>query len=294
MSVHPIRRVLSTVTIAAVAALALGGCAGSSSTPADGSKVDSSPLKIYATAVPQGDVLKQVQKLADEDGSGLKLEVTTSATESVDPNAQLVGGDFDANFYQHQPYFNSWVAKHPDTDLVNKATVLVNVFGLYSEKHSDASDLPDGATVLVPNEQTNLPRALFLLQDLGLLKLNVASADGSAAALGVSEQSIVDNPKHLNLVATASVQRAKSLPDVDASFVNGDIALSNGINPNDALKLESADDNPYANVLTTTAGKADDPRIKLLTEYLTGDEIATFIKDTYQGFVQPSQKVLGN
>lgn len=294
MTTHRFTRLLIATALASTAAVGLAACSGSSqstgSSSASGDKVSSEPLKIYATATPQGDVLKEVQKEADADGSGLKLDVSTSATDSVNPDDLLAGGDIDANFYQHKPYFDSWAAQHTDAKLVNTASVLVNIFGLYSTKYDDANDLPDGATVLVPNEQTNLPRALFLLQDLGLLKLDVATADGSPAALAVSEKSIVDNPKHLNLVATATVQRAKSLQDVDASFINGDIALSNGIDPSSALKLESADNNPYANLLTTTEDKKDDPRIQLLTKYLTSDKIASFVTNTYQGFVLPSQK----
>ncbi len=256
-------------------------------------KVSSEPLRIYATPTPQGDVLRYVQKLADQDGSGLKLKVIES-TQGLDSNALLFARDVEANLTQHRPYFDSWIAAHPEArgTLVNVATLLVNVFGLYSSKYKSLKDIPDGASFLVPNEQTNLPRALFILQDQGLIQLAHGKSDGTRAALAVDEKSIVANPRKLRLVPTETRLRAKSLPDVEASFINGDIALTHGIDPSSALALEAKENNPYANVLTTRKELVDDPRIQLLTTYLTGPAVARYITDNYKGFIVPVQERL--
>ena len=256
-------------------------------------KVSSQPLTIFATPTPQGDILRQVQKLADRDGRGLKLRVIESA-QGLDANQLLLKGDVDANLYQHRPYFNSWIAAHPEgqEQLVNVATLLVNVFGLYSSKYKSIKDIPDGASFLVPNEQTNLPRALFILQNVGLLKLSHSRSDGSAAAVAIDEKSIVDNPKKLKFIPTETRMRAKSLPDVEASFINGDIALTHDIQPDTALALEDKQDNPYANVLTTRKELAHDARLQLLVSYLTSEQIARYIDEHYQGFIVPVQAQL--
>lgn len=253
-------------------------------------KVPSDPLKVYVTPTPQGDVLRYVQKLADQDGSGLKLRVIESS-QGLDSNQLVLKGDVDANLIQHRPFFNSWVAAHPESKdkLVNVATLLVNVFGLYSSKYTSIKDIPEGATFLVPNEQTNLPRALFILQNEGLLQLDHGKSDGSAAAVAIDEKSIVANPKKFKFVPTETRLRAKSLPDVEASFINGDIALTHDINPESALALEDKAGNPYANVLTTRKELVDDPRIQLLVTYLTSDKVAAYINENYKGFIVPVQ-----
>lgn len=252
--------------------------------------VSSTPLKIYVTPTPQGDVLRYVQKLADQDQSGLKLKVIESS-QGLDANQLLFKGDVDATLIQHIPYFNSWVAAHPEAKghLVNVATLLVNVFGLYSAKYPSIKDIPDGASLLVPNEQTNLPRALFILQSEGLIKLSYPASDGSAAAVAIDEKNIVSNPKHFKFVPTETQLRAKALPDVQASFINGDIALTNDVDPASALALEDKKNNPYANVLTTRKTLVNDPRLQLLVRYLTGEKVAKFITDNYKGFVAPVQ-----
>lgn len=282
-------------TLLAALAIAAGILAGSVA-PAGAiaaTKVSSEPLKVYVTPTPQGDILRYVQKLADADGSGLKLRVIESS-QGLDANQLLLKGDVDANLFQHRPYFVSWIAAHPEGKdrLVPAATLLVNVFGLYSSKYKSVKDLPDGASLLVPNEQTNLPRALFILQNEGLLKLSHPKSDGSGAALAVDEKSIVANPKKLKFIGTETRLRAKALPDVEASFINGDIALTHDIDPRRAIALEDKANNPYANILTVRSDLVKDPRVQLLVDYLTGKSVAKFIDDNYKGFVAPVQQRL--
>ena len=282
------RKLLAGVALAAVAALLSPFAAAAP--PSAATKVSSTPLRAYVTPTPQGDILRYVQKLADEEGSGLKLTVIESS-KGIDANQLVLKGDVDVSLFQHQPFFASWIAAHPEAQdkVVNVATLLVNVFGLYSSKYPNAQALPEGAKILVPNEQTNLPRALFILQNEGLLKLSYAQSDGSAAALNIDEKNILENPKNLQFIATETRLRAQSLPDVDASFINGDIALTHDIDPQSALSLEDKANNPYANVLTTRKDLVADPRVALLIDYLTGEKVAQYITDNYRGFVVPAQ-----
>ena len=255
--------------------------------------VPDTPLQIYVTPTPQGDILRYVQTLADAQGSGLKLKVIESS-KGLDSNQLLYKGDVDATLLQHKPYFDSWLAAHPEAQdkLVNVATLLVNVFGLYSSRYTSINDIPDGAALLVPNEQTNLPRALFILQNEGLIELSHPQSDGSLQAISIDEKNITANPKQLKFIPTETRLRAQSLPDVEASFINGDIALTHDIDPTRALALEDKQNNPYANVLTTRKELASDPRIQKLVEYLLSDAVAAFIDSNYGGFVAPAQKRL--
>ena len=60
----------------------------------------------------------------------------------------------------------------------------------------------------------------------------------------------------------APPQLPRSLDDVALAVINGNYALEAGLEPaRDALALERADGNPYANVLVTTEGLAQDPRV---------------------------------
>ena len=106
----------------------------------------------------------------------------------------------------------------------------------------------------------------------------------------VIDANVTENPKNISFVKIDRPQLAASLDDpaVTLSIVNGNYALEAGLVPaNDALILESAEGNPYANVLVTKETMKDDPRVQKLAEALESPELAKFIVDNYQGSVLP-------
>ncbi|STT48688.1 methionine ABC transporter substrate-binding protein [Klebsiella pneumoniae] len=162
----------------------------------------------------------------------------------------------------------------------------IEPLGIYSHKHKDFSSLPENATVAVPNNTTNLSRALFLLQAQKLIKLDPKFTDPATTL--ATPKDIVENPKHLKILEIESPQIPRSLDDVDLAVINGNYALEAGLVPaKDALGLESAEHNPYANILVTTPALANDPRIKALAKDLTSPQVAEFIRKTYNGSVIP-------
>ncbi|HHG0810403.1 TPA: MetQ/NlpA family ABC transporter substrate-binding protein [Klebsiella pneumoniae] len=109
-----------------------------------------------------------------------------------------------------------------------------------------------------------------------------------AATTLATPKDIVENPKHLKILEIESPQIPRSLDDVDLAVINGNYALEAGLVPaKDALGLESAEHNPYANILVTTPALANDPRIKALAKDLTSPQVAEFIRKTYNGSVIP-------
>lgn len=206
-------------------------------------------------------------------------------TSGVNANELLASGDVDANYFQHVPYLKDQEKALGKTFAV-AATVHIEPLGIYSHKHKDFSSLPENATVAVPNNTTNLSRALFLLQAQKLIKLDPKFTD--PATTTATPKDIVENPKHLKILEIESPQIPRSLDDVDLAVINGNYALEAGLVPaKDALGLESAEHNPYANILVTTPATANDPRIKALAKDLTSPQVAEFIRKTYNGSVIP-------
>src|SRR5690606_29023574 len=105
--------------------------------------------------------------------------------------------------------------------------------------------MPMGATIAIPNDATNAGRALQLLASENLIVLK----DGVGTAATVFD--IVENPLNINIVELEAAQLPRSLEDTDASIINGNYALEAGLTPSeDAILLESGENNPYANILT--------------------------------------------
>ncbi|MFF8693239.1 MetQ/NlpA family ABC transporter substrate-binding protein [Streptomyces sp. NPDC015144] len=273
-----------TVTAAALGALALGLTAcGTSSDPgakSDDAKADTSkPLVVAASPTPHADILGFVQKnLAKK--AGLELEVK-EFTDYVLPNTATETGQVDANFFQHQPYLDDFNAKK-NTHLVSVGTVHLEPLGLYSKKVKDLKDIKAGQTVAVPNDTTNEGRALQLLAENGLITLK----DGVGSSAKLSD---ITDKKGLEFKELEAATVPRALNDVDAAVINGNYAIEADLKPaKDALVLEKADGNPYANIIAVKKGNEKDARVQKLLELLHSDEVKKFIEDTYQGSVVPA------
>ncbi|RMB86749.1 MetQ/NlpA family ABC transporter substrate-binding protein [Streptomyces shenzhenensis] len=273
---------MRTPTIAAAAAaaalgLALTACGSGSGSAAGG---DGDTLVVGATAVPAGEVLTYIQDHLAAD-AGLKLEIR-EFTDYVLPNTALQEGSLDANLYQNQPYLDDFNASK-GTDLVPVVQAYLPPMGVYSKKTDDVTKLADGATVAVPNDTTNEGRALKLLAAKGVITLK----DG--AGTDASPRDITANPKHLRFKELEAAQLPRSLDDVAAAVINNNYAQDAGLSPTrDAILLESARDNPYANILAVKRGNEDDPRVRKLVKLLGSADVKKFIEEKYQGSVLPA------
>ncbi|MER6508583.1 MetQ/NlpA family ABC transporter substrate-binding protein [Nonomuraea sp. NPDC001636] len=273
-----IRSILGAAALSLLLA-ACGTSQSATSTPAAESA--DTVLKVGASAVPHGEILKFVKdNLAP--AAGLKLEIV-EFSDYVQPNVQLDEGQLNANFFQHKPYLDDFNASK-GTKLSFVTPVHLEPLGLYSKKITSLSALADGATVAVPNDATNLGRSLKLLADNGLVKLK----DGAGTA--ATERDVTDNPKKLQFKPLEAAQLPRSLEDVDAAVINGNYAIEAGLKPaSQALVLEKTEGNPYVNGLVVQAGHEKDASIVTLGKLLQDPKVKDFIKQKYEGSVIPAE-----
>ncbi|MEO3867764.1 MetQ/NlpA family ABC transporter substrate-binding protein [Nonomuraea sp. B12E4] len=263
-------------------ALSLAAC-GTSPSATSGPAAESADtvLKVGASPVPHGEILDFVKKnLAP--AAGLKLEIV-EFTDYVQPNVQLDEGRLSANFFQHKPYLDDFNASK-GTKLSFVTPVHLEPLGLYSKKITNVSALASGATVALPNDATNLGRALKLLADNGIVKLK----DGAGTT--ATERDVVQNPKNLRFEPLEAAQLPRSLEDVDAAVINGNYAIEAGLKPaSQALVLEKSAGNPYVNGLVVQAGHEKDANIVTLGKLLRDQRVKDFIQQKYQGSVIPAE-----
>src|SRR5476651_1744796 len=232
------------------------------------------PLRVAADPVPHAQILAYVQKIDPQ----LNLKII-EIPSGVNSNELLAHGDVDANYFQHLPYLKSQ-EQALGQKFVVAATVHIEPLGIYSHRHTRFAQVPDKGTVAVPNNVTDLSRALYLLQANGLITLKPGFNDASKDQ--ATPKDIAENPKHLKILEIESPQIPRALDDVDLAVINGNYALEAGLSPaKDALGLEKAQGNPYANILVTTPKLAQDPRIQQLAKDLRSPAVAKFISEKY-------------
>lgn len=266
------RKLLALIGVATLSVSLLTGC-GSKGT-------DEKTIKVAATAVPHAEILEQAKPILAEQGYTLEIQVFE---DYVQPNEVVESGDFDANYFQHIPYLESF-NEEKGTHLVNAGGIHYEPFGLYPGKETDLANI-ENATIAVPNDTTNEARALLLLQDNGYLTLK----DG--VGLTATKNDIVDNPYNIEIVELEAAQIPRTLPDVSFGILNGNYAMEAGYTvAEDALLYESADSDAaatYVNVIAVKEGNENSEKIKALVDVLKSDAIKEYINSTYNGGVIP-------
>lgn len=266
---------LSILFLSAFLLSLLAACGANS-----GADANSDTITVGASPVPHAEILQYIKdNLAAKEG--LKLNIV-QFNDYVQPNTALKDGSIDANFFQHVPYMQEFGKEH-GIDMVAVTKVHIEPLGIYSHKIKSLSEVPAQAVVAIPNDVTNGGRALQLLAQNGLITLkgNV----GTSATV----HDIASNPKNLQIKELDAAQLPRSLDDTTLSVINGNYALTVGLKPNkDALALEKAANNPYANVLTVLKGHENYAAVKKLAKLLNSPEVKKFIEDKYQGSVIPA------
>ena len=267
------------VTVSLAAALAIGTItANGVLVSADAEK---GTIKVAASATPHAEILEEAKPILEKEGWDLEVTVFD---DYVQPNLVVESGDFDANYFQHIPYLNSF-NEEKGTHLVNAGGIHYEPFGIYPGTKSSLDDIADGDTIAVPNDTTNEARALLLLQDNGIIKLK----DG--AGLEATVNDIEENPYNVEIVELAAEQVARVAEETSYIVLNGNYALQAGYSVSkDALAYETSDSEAaktYVNVIAVKEGNENSDKIKALVDVLKSDEIKDFINEKYDGAVIP-------
>ena len=232
-------------------------------------------ISVAASPTPHAEILEVVKEILAEKNITLDIQVYN---DYVVPNTVVEDGTVDANYFQHKPYLDDFNAEN-NTHIVSVAAIHVEPMGIYAGKSGSLDNLPDGASVAVPNDATNEGRALLLLEAQGLIKL----ADDSN--LSSTPKDIVENPKNLTFTEVEAATIPSIASEVDLAVINSNYALGAGLNPvEDALALESSD-SPYVNVLVCKEGNENNAAIQALAEALHSDAVKNYIAENFDGAV---------
>ncbi len=268
------KKLLAVVLTGAFVVSALAGCGKSTS-------ADDKVIKVAASATPHAEILEQAKPLLEAKGYDLQVTVFD---DYVQPNEVVESGDFDANYFQHIPYLESF-NEEKGTHLVNAGGIHYEPFGIYPGTKASLDELADGDSIAVPNDTTNEARALLLLQDNGIITLK------EDAGLTATKNDIVENPYNVDIVELEAAQVPRVKDEVAFMVLNGNYALEAGFSvAKDSIAYEKADSEAaktYVNVIAVKEGNENSDKIKALVEVLTSQEIKDYINNTYDGAVIP-------
>ena len=284
------KKLIALLTVLVLSVAVLAGCGANNSAPAGSEAPDAKAdaadadkvITVGASSTPHAEILEQIKDTLKEQGYELKIVIYD---DYVLPNKALADGTIDANYFQHTPYLNNYNESN-NTDLVAAAAIHYEPFGIYGQGITDLKELKDGATIIIPADDSNETRALFLLAQEGLIKL----PEDASAEKGVTTLDIVDDGGY-NIVPVQADTVAAQLENADEgsiAVINGNYALAAGLKIADALASEDAKGTAaqtYANVVAVRAEDENSDKTKALIAALETDAVKEYIEKTYNGAV---------
>lgn len=261
--------------LAAAAILTLLCACGS---PAS-SKTETTTVKIGVTGSFYEDLWQPAKALLKKDGIDLQI---VQFSDFVTPNNALANGEIDLNAFQHRVYLESEV-KNYGYAIQNIGNTLIIPLNIYSQKVSSVSELKDGDTVAIPDDESNGGRALKVLESAGLITLN-PDAGFNPSVSDITSYKVKLQIEELKANVIPSV-----LPDVTAAVVNGNFALDFGLKQEEAIfQDENLDQKEYWCLIAARTADLEDADKKALYQSIVdayhSAETQTVFDTTYKGY----------
>ena len=243
---------------------------------------DATVLKIGASSTPHAELLEIVKPSLAAQGIDLDIVIYD---DYVLPNTALQDGTLDANYFQHRPYLDSFNESN-GTDLVSAGLIHYEPFGIYSYSVTDLKALGDGATIIVPDDDSNQTRALLLLQQEGVIEL----PEGASVETGVTVLDIADDHGYQIQAVQADAVPAllKNSDEGTIAVINYNYALGAGFKTTDALAIEDASGDAaqtYANIIAVRRGDENNAAIQALVAALQDGAVDQYNAQTGAGIV---------
>lgn len=240
----------------------------------------SKPQKVViASTGSDADIWKYIATLPETKAAGVELEIK-NFTDYVAMNAATANKEVDLNAFQSYNYMLAFNEQSKDK-VAAVSTTYIEPMGIYTDKYKKLDELPNKATIAIPNDAANESRALSLLQSAGLIKLK-AGFDPVQGTLN----DVIENPKQLQIkpIPMATAVRVKS--EVDAIVLGNTLAMEGGLNVlKDAIYYEPTDQSTklYVNLLVTAAGRETDPTLTKVGALYHTEAVKKYVAEHFGG-----------
>jgi YaeC family lipoprotein len=234
-------------------------------------------LKIHFEPAEAGEerILKYINEHIAPD-YGIKIEGVGIQDSSLG-NGAVASGELAASIYQHELWLRE-VIEANGFELSAVFPIFQWGFGIYSDKHTSADDLPNGALVAIPVDGGNQAQALWLLEREGFIKLNGERQNAKI-------KDIVHNPRNLKFKEFDFLALPRVLDSVDiavgyvSNFDAGKIPRSKGLLFPKAPRI-------FACQLVIGTKFLDDPQIKKLIQTFKDPRLREYLETTDDPLVQ--------
>ena len=246
-------------------------------------------ITIAASELPHAKILNEAIKPVLKD-KGYDLKVTV--LEWTQQNPAVARGEYDANYFQHLPYLNTYNAEaSEDNQLQMVVKVHFEKLCLYASDLNHKT-LQNGDTIEIVNDISNIERALLLLQDHGVIDaISPSCYDGDGTFTfntnnPNSQVTFAAAYSNCKITCIQESNLAVSLPDYDFGVIPGNAALT-GLGNDYASRIvfgENVDEDILslrANGVAVRKKDAKSDKSKALVEAFASDSVKNYVASTF-------------
>ena len=277
-------KLLVSLALCAVTALSFGSFA------ACGNNDSAKEINVCASDVPHAEVLNNVVKseLAKK-GYTLKVAILDWTIQ----NDSVANGDYDANYFQHVPYLETYSGK---TKLFATCKVHYEPLGIYYGKAANGTAVTDGATFEICDDTSNAIRAFQLLEQKNVISKEVEGdnfpVNEAGDALNIGEAAKVWKNKAGTVTVTLVAENllVSSMNDYDFALLPCNTAYTGGIT---SAKRAAVEDDPaqVAGKANVIAARLEDyknnaeykAKIDALTDVMLSKAVSDYFAEKYLG-----------
>ncbi|CAN5139269.1 MetQ/NlpA family ABC transporter substrate-binding protein [soil metagenome] len=186
-------------------------------------------------------------------------------------NRAVSDGEVAATVYQHKLWLGQVLEANPDFKEEAATPVFRWGFGLWSDKYTDVSQIPDGGTISLYSDPANEAQGLWILDSAGLITLKPGTGKGTA-----TQADIATNPKNLKFTLLDFAAQSRALPDLDAAVGYTEYYLAANIPIEKQIFAPQAPDE-FAGQLTIGSNYKDTDNIKKLVAAFQDPAVQQFL-----------------
>lgn len=257
-----------------------GGCSNNSA----------KEINVCASQIPHAEVLNGIVK-SELEKEGYTLKVTI--LDWTMQNDAVANGDYDANYFQHVPYLETYTGK---TKLFASCKVHYEPLGIYYGKATVGTAVTEGKTFEICDDVSNAIRAFQLLEQKGVISKETEGdnfpVNEAGDALNISAASNTWTSKNGNIKVTLIAEEylVSLLGDYDFALLPCNTAYTGKISADKRAAVED-DTAQVAGKANVIAARLDDyknnadykAKIDALTKVMLSKEVSDYFKTKYLG-----------